>query len=324
MSVSHSSFPVDFNLNAFFSAMPDSLKADARNGESHLKVLKAQGKRLQTHLMASFSLEISAAQALDATARSYGFTDYNQARDALLKTDRDNPLTPASRSLNAPPGGTAVEGEPLSRLWVEQHKAWLEGGFYVDRTQILGPDRFPTDAVVTGVNIQFLGEPDGWHRGKSGNYSGEPFLGNGSFVHSHSLHRLVKGAASRRESPLPAMRERAERLAHEGFRSYLVIEDVGGVVDVKRFVEDLLSTTKPFTPIVFGDDYSDFFCPEGVFAPLWATSAYPIFISMLRTTMSLAKTAPKVAKCLGVSEERAFSLLMHVPEKHYLRIPPAR
>ncbi|ALL68238.1 hypothetical protein K788_00003710 [Paraburkholderia caribensis MBA4] len=326
MSAARSSFPVEFNLNAFFSAMPDSLKADARNGASHLKVLKAQGKCLQSHLMTSFSLEISAAQALDAAARSYGFTDYNQARDALLKTERDNASTLVARSSDAAALDTSSHpANTLSHLWVEQQKAWLEGGFFVDRSQMFGPDRFPADAVVTGLNIQFMGRPEGWHRGTTDNYAGAAFDGSESLIVSRSLLRMgfKNPTLSRQTSVLPPLLARANRLAHAGFRSFLVLENIRGVDDVKRFVEELLSTPNPFTPLVFGDDYSDFLCPEGVFDRLWTTSAYPIFIPMLETTMALAKTAPEVAKSLGVSEERALSLLMHVPRGHYLRIPPA-
>jgi hypothetical protein len=297
-----SAFPGDFALDAFFSAMPANLKASAKNGESHLKILKAQGRMLQGHLSASHALELSSAQALDTVARSYGFTDYNQARDALFAT-----------GLRGASADTRPELPPDP--WVSMATVFQEGGFVVGKGDGSAMD-FAIRArpgVITAYDAHMTEEaPKEWYFARTrGPFSKKKFEGKGSVV--------VWPLDPRTETAqVPRFVERATRLAQE-FRSYLLLSR--GVL-TNRDLRELLASRRAFIPVVEGYAFPGSGM-EGVPDFLW-DSAYAIFLSQTETTDALFRHVPYVAKALDVTQERALYLLSRVPSDRYLRIPPAR
>ncbi|MCY0856020.1 glyoxalase superfamily protein [Cupriavidus sp. D39] len=293
MPSEHTAFPVDFNVDAFFSAMPANLKHTARNGESHLKILKAQGKRLKSHLEAAFALRLTSAQALDAAARSYGFSDYNQAREALLKTqeskisDSDYP-------------------------WVDLAAACREGGYVIGGHSIVEHLTLSPTSVITGLNVFPKDVPQGWYLGAAARYSNKALIGNKHFV------IRTENPNSRQNDLVVMLIERAQRLARVGLQSFLLLNKCN--VDDELLCE-LFSSRREFTPIITGYAAA---CTgeEGVPRYLWSSSAYGLFLSQTDSTSVLRETMRHVAQTLGVTEERALNLLINVPDSKYLRIPP--
>jgi hypothetical protein len=323
MSVKHSSFPADFRLEAFFAALPENLKVRATNGESHLKILKAQAKCLRSYLVSHFAFKVTSAQALELAAHSYCFSDYNQARASLLESGRagspdscllvgslgDSTAGSATRPSDSAPD---IEGQ---QPWVDASAAWQEGGFFAGGDTRLKPARLPAGAVVTALNQHAEDPPGTWYHGDAKRYSKKTFLGKGSVI----LNAVDSWA--KYEDLAATLVERAQRLAQRALLSYLVLERLN-VSD--HFIDHLLSVRRPFVPVICGYDTSVCGVPEGVPDRLWRTSAYPLFISRLESTDAVRETVPMVARSLAVPEDRAFSLLMHVPENRYLRIPPAQ
>jgi hypothetical protein len=304
MNSETSAFPGDFALDAFFTAMPANLKASARNGEGHLKIIKAQGRMLQGHLNASHALELSSAQALDAAARSYGFTDYNQARAVLLASGQ--------RSASS----ATVHSELPADPWVSMATVFQEGGFVVGNGDGPALDYAvrARPGVITAYDAPMTEEPPKeWYFTRTrGPFSKVKFEGKGSVV-VRPLDPL------RETAQVPRFIDRAARLDAQGFRSYLLLSRA---VVSNRDLRELLAIRQAFIPVVEGYAYPGSGM-EGVPDFLW-DSAYAVFLSQTETTDALFRHVPHVAKALGVTEERALYLLSRVPSDRYLRIPPAR
>lgn len=300
MSRERGAFPVDFNVDAFFSAIPATLKQSARNGKSHLKILKAQGRSLQNHLASTFALQLTGAQALDIAARSYGFSGYNHAREVLLSTPRTSARSPAS------------EGDNMGARWAGLANVCEEGGYVLDGYDIFTHLEQAQSGVVTALNMLPKLDPAGWYTGVASRYSKKAYNGKGNFVlWTEDPHEDSKDTVT-------LLIERARRLAGTGVKSYLLLQKCN--ISDSHLVE-LLSSRQQFTPIVLGYVAA---CTgeEGIPRCLWDARAYSLFLSETESTSVLRETMSYVAKALAVSEECALNLLISIPDDKFLRIPP--
>lgn len=307
---SESAFPADFNVGAFFSAVPANLKRTATNGESHLKILGAQAKSLQSYLGKAFSLQLTYAQALEAAARSYGFSDYNQARAALLQVPAN--AARGARVLEfvtAPKAGAEDDSDD----WADQSDVCRDGGFVMSRRDLLEHLlRTIPSAVITGVNLAPEPEPDGWYIGRSSNFSKRAFNGKKHFA------LWIDPFDKKGHDWVPRLIERAQRLADAGLRSYLLLD--------KQYISDeqlygLLSVRRDFIPIIVGYNFA---CSgeEGVPFSLWSQSAYDIFLTETESTSVLLELRECASLALDATQEAALHLLTNIPRDKYLRIPP--
>ncbi|MCY0854081.1 hypothetical protein [Cupriavidus sp. D39] len=156
---SERAFPHDFNVGAFFTAMPATLKRNAKNGKSHLKILRAQGKGLQSFLETAYSLQLSHAQAMDAVARSLGFADFNEAREVLVRAPANSAKDKWSKSA------------ALGNRWANLADVCRDGGFVIGAQGIVEHLTSSPGPVITGLNLMPRPEPEGWYTGAASRFS---------------------------------------------------------------------------------------------------------------------------------------------------------